>query len=59
MITDMSIQKIAENCDNLRSLTLNQCVNITDISIKIIAEKCPYLEVLSIMDCHKVKKYAL
>jgi F-box/leucine-rich repeat protein 2/20 len=50
LITDISLESIAEGCPMLKSLSM-EGAPITDAGVKSIAEGCPMLNTLEIGDC--------
>ena len=54
LITDLAVQKLAENCRLLTYLDLDNCENITDKSLAAIAVSCQLLKQLILNECVEI-----
>lgn len=53
-VTDVSIQRLGEQCPALRDLAVFECEGVSDISIRAVAAGCPHLTSLDAGRCDLV-----
>ncbi|XP_071817253.1 F-box and leucine-rich repeat protein 13-like isoform X2 [Apostichopus japonicus] len=53
-ITDLGVQKFAQQCRDLERLDISHCTELTDVAIKNLAFCCRRLTVLSLAGCSKL-----
>lgn len=54
-ITNLFVNKLAQNCPNLTHLNLNNCINISNKALIKLTEKCPNLTHLNLKHLIKIK----
>ena len=58
-ITATGLTSVAENCPNLKDLSLRRCSTIQDLGILQIANKCKYLTTLNLASCDNLTDLTL